>query len=485
MIRIRTKLLIFFLLFIFILNGVAFFLAKYAQESIYQYDNFLSRFFLLNQIAQNTDNLYLDLQTYLNQQTSADYKKYLKDRNQLKSLQQQIPQLKTAQNTLSLKNYENMITSYLEESGIVSGAFQNKQIDSYSRHLIETENIKGYIHQTTLDLINSELTYYKGFYHNLQLKDNYLRKMAMFTFLSTIFLSLFFAYWFSRSLTIPIARLTKGAREISKGKFDGPPIKISTKDEMSLLTGTFNHMRTSIIELIEEMKEKAELDRLVKEMELNHLQSQINPHFLFNVLNTISKKSYIEGAEETSHLIDSVAALLRYNLGNLNHPVTLREEIKVVKEYFYIQATRFQNRVQFNIEEDEQALNQRIPNLTIQPLVENAFIHGIESYEKGGRIEIHIKDYSNVVKVIVRDNGVGMDEEIRESILSTEVPKRQTKTSSGHSTGLGLKNVIRRLRLFYQTDDIIQIESSPGKGTNITLLLPKGKTNNLEEGEKS
>ncbi|HET6871679.1 MAG TPA: sensor histidine kinase, partial [Sporolactobacillaceae bacterium] len=431
-------------------------------------------FFLLNQVSQNTDALYQSLETYLNGQSNADYTAYLYQRKQLKALQQKLPSLLTRENAVSLQNYQNMIASYLEESGTVSEAFKRQEVDTYSQHLSETENIQGYIHQTTLDLINSELTNYNGFYHNLKLKDAYFQRMGLFAFLSSIFLSLFFTFWFSRGITHPIARLTAAAREISKGKFDGAPVKVSTRDEMRFLTQTFNDMRRNIVQLVEEMKQKAELDRLLKDMELRNLQSQINPHFLFNVLNTISKKAYLEEAEETSDLINSVAALLRYNLGKLNQPVTLEQEIRVIKDYFYIQATRFQDRVTFELNLDDEALSLLMPNLTLQPLVENAFIHGIEPYEESGKITVTVKAFKEFVQIDVEDTGKGMAKRTVEAILSDEESVLlNNDKKGGHSTGLGLKNVIRRLQLFYQRKEVVEINSVPGKGTKIRLLLPK------------
>lgn len=473
MIRIRTKLLLFFLFFIIVLNSIAYFLYKNEQDSVQQYDQFLSRFFLLNQVSQKTDSLYQSLETYLNGQSGADLNVYLEQRKQLIALQQKLPSISTKEDSVSLQNYQNMITSYLQESRIVTDAFQKKEVDQYSQHLSETENIQGYIQQTTLELINSNLTNYNGFYHNLQLKDSYFQRMVLFAFLSSFFLSLLFALWFSRGITKPIARLTMAAREISKGKFDGPPVIISTRDEMQFLTRTFNNMRRNIVRLIEEMKQKAELDRLLKEMELKTLQSQINPHFLFNVLNTISKKAFLEGAEETSELINSVAALLRYNLGKLNQPVTLEQEIKGIKEYFYIQAVRFQERVAFKLAVDEKALSLQMPNLTLQPLVENAFIHGIEPYEESGTIAVTVKDFKDYVQIDVEDTGKGIDQSMIEAILSDAEPLVKKDKKGGHSTGLGLKNVIRRLQLFYQKKDVVEINSIPGKGTMIRLLLPK------------
>src|SRR5699024_8626920 len=143
-----------------------------------------------------------------------------------------------------------------------------------------------------------------------------------------------------------------------------------------------NDMRSILHELVEEVKEQSEVDLLDKEMELKQLQYHINPHFLLNTLNTVSKIDYLEDANATSDLIESVAALLRHRLGQIDKNASLRDEVGVVKEYFHIQKIRFSERSQFKLNVDESCLEIEIPRLTLQPLVENAFIHGIEEKEE-------------------------------------------------------------------------------------------------------
>lgn len=164
----------------------------------------------------------------------------------------------------------------------------------------------------------------------------------------------------------------------------GTPIEVQSNDELKVLGDAFNHMRLNIHSLVQEIKDQSELDQLLKEMELKHLQNQINPHFLFNTLNAVSKMAYLEDANATSSLIDSVAAILRHSLGEIDTHVTLGDEVAIVGDYFNIQKSRFSERVQFITEIDETCLAIKIPRLTLQPLVENAFIHGIEEREEGG-----------------------------------------------------------------------------------------------------
>lgn len=471
MIRIRAKLLLFLLVLVLMMNAVAYVLYQNGQQSINQYNAIYNRFYLLNQVSQKTKQVYEVLNSYLEKQTPETYQKYLDARNQLRKVQNNIPLIKTADNHLLAENYDNMITSFLEQCAIVSDAFRHQNIKQYSSHLTQAQQISGFIQETTLNLLNDELNRYQGFYNRMNRKSAYFHSMGIFVFISTFLLGTLFAVWFSRGITQPIERLNHAAEEISRGQFSGEPVMATTKDELRFLTDTFNSMRTNIHGLVEEMKQKSELDRLLKEMELKSLQSQINPHFLFNLLNTVSRTAYLEGADRTSELIESTAALLRHNLSSLDKPTTLGKEMEIIREYFFLQKARFGERVSFKTEIDESCLTVMVPNMILQPVVENAFIHGIESYEKGAEITVRIGYDREDVVAEVEDNGVGMDEKTRRRLLDQE-DAPQHPESKGHSTGLGLKNVIKRLELFNRRKNLVDIQSEIGRGTRVKLRFP-------------
>lgn len=212
------------------------------------------------------------------------------------------------------------------------------------------------------------------------------------------------------------------------------------------------------------------MQRIVKELELQALQSQINPHFLFNTLNVLSKLAFLEGAEQTSDLTISLSNLLRYSLQKLDQPVTLQEELTHIREYAAIQQTRFRDRIGFELEADPSALPVRIPALSLQPLLENAFQHGVAKLEDGGRISLIVQRRTEGICIIVTDNGAGMTEETRLSLLRLEEDREDQEAKA--STGIGTRNVFRRLQLFYNRDDLIEIFSSPGQGTTIQIKIP-------------
>jgi sensor histidine kinase YesM len=174
----------------------------------------------------------------------------------------------------------------------------------------------------------------------------------------------------------------------------------------------------------------------------------------------------IEGSEKTGDYIDKVSSLLRYNLRRLDVPVTIAEEAHNLDNYFYILKTRYgEDRFRFQVDIQPEVSGFRIPLLTLQPIVENALIHGIEDMETGGVIAVSASLQNERVMVEVRDNGKGMDGE-------TLVLLENENQTVGHTTGIGLNNVKERLRIFFGMEELLTIQSVVNKGTTVTLYLP-------------
>lgn len=476
MIRIRTKLILYFIILVVLVNGVAFYLYSSSEQIMREYDRSFQRFLLLNEISQQTNTLVEKMNAYIVEKDPVYLKEFNETNTLLRSNKKRLDsEIENKSNYVVLTNYENMLESFLDDSYIAISAFQDNDINQYSSYFNEATDISGYIQETTMSLINQELTSYQHFYNQLTKRNHYYRITAGL-FLSAVFiLCTILAIRISGGITNPIRRLSLAAKEISAGHLTGEDIKVTSKDELKLLTETFNQMRKNIIELVNEIKDKSELDKLLKELELKNLQNQINPHFLFNTLNNIAKMAYLEEAPETTRLIESVSTLLRYNLENIDKPSTLKDEINVVKEYFYIQQTRFGDRISFYTHIDESCMQIPVPRLTLQPIVENAFIHGVESKEEGGVITLSIFKKADQIFIEVMDNGLGMDGETKQRLLNyvnaDDMHPNELQKRSGHSTGIGVINVIKRLQLFYQEKDVVEIESDLGRGTTFRLKI--------------
>jgi len=474
--RIRSKLLLYFIVLVVLLTSVGMFFYDRSEKLVSEYDESFERFLLLNDISQRSNFLTEKLHGYILDKEKSYLQDYRSEKLKLIKDQKRLVKVMNT-NDVTLTNYKNMIDSFLDEGDATIGAFQQDQINLYSNHFNEVLKVNSFIQESTLALLNNKLTDYQKFYDQMEQQNHYYKLLSISLFAAAFFLSTLLALWISGGITKPISLLSRAAKEISKGNLSGEDIKITTKDELKLLTETFNQMRSNLKVLVTEIKQQGELDKLLKELELRSLQNQMNPHFLFNTLNTVSKMAYLEEAEETSRLIEAVAALLRYNLSDFDKVSTLRDEVSIVKEYFFIQKTRFGDRIQFITEIQEEYLDIEIPSLILQPLIENAFTHGVEEYEENGIIELHIYRLNDHIHVEVIDNGAGMDERTKRKLLhyvdgldnEENVELEKTKEQSN---GIAVKNVIKRLQLFYQQKNVVEIESELNKGTIFRLKIP-------------
>lgn len=220
-------------------------------------------------------------------------------------------------------------------------------------------------------------------------------------------------------------------------------------------------------QLLAEIKAKAELEKLLRESEYKALQAQVNPHFLFNSLNTIARLAYLEGAPKTETVVYSLADLLRNSLKNVDVISTINEEIRYIKEYILIQEVRFGDRIEFRLNIDEKVINAKIPNMVIQPLVENAIIHGLDSKAEGGILSISVIRAGNNLEIIIYDNGVGIPPDFLE-VLN----KHKHVSKSGQITGLGIANVHRRIQYYFGENYGVSIVSDQENGTKVKVKIP-------------
>ncbi|TWT01423.1 sensor histidine kinase [Planomicrobium sp. CPCC 101079] len=476
--RIQKKIWSLTLVVLFIMVIIWAALTYYNQKTQDQYNAILQRYLSLNEVTAASQDLITDLNDYLLQPSEANLNQLGASKANIQEAKSEILILKNEDNEFAMANYMNLIDSLMETTDRSLMYQKQQETEASTNEFSEATRISNYISETTLTLIDTELKTYERLYREIIERSNELKKLGIWLLLLITFLLLLMTYWFSKSITKPVQKLTQSANELAKGRFD-LPIKVESNDEISFLAETFDRMRININNLFMEIQEKAQLEHelqqnklLLKESQLQSLQNQINPHFLFNTLNIMSKKAYLEGAEETSDLLVSVAGLLRYNLKRLDKPVTLHEEVIVLKQYMEIQKARFTERLHLHMEIDESSLGVQMPGLTLQPVIENAVIHTIEPSEEGGNIWFRISHSENIVIIEIEDDGQGMTEEKVKQIL-----RGNSEQTEGQSTGIGFSNVVKRLRLFYGQEDVIEIQSAIGQGTNVMLKIPKKRRN--------
>ena len=209
----------------------------------------------------------------------------------------------------------------------------------------------------------------------------------------------------------------------------------------------------------------------LKEAQLKYLQAQINPHFLFNTLNAGAQLAMMEGADRTYEYVQNVAEFFRYNVKKGNETVTVREEIELVDNYIYILNVRFSGEIHYEKQIDESVLSVRMPAMILQPIVENCVNHGIHEMEGKGKIQLQVYRKEELVCISIRDNGKGINRESVEKILNGTY---RNESNTGSSNGIGMDNVIARLKLYSEMEDVMRIYSDGNDlGTEVIIYLKK------------
>lgn len=375
---------------------------------------------------------------------------------------------------------------FLQEVQVAVNAKRGRDEEVYARSWERAQRIAGYLQseldQMSLQEYRASLRQASLFYQRLGLLQ-LTNAVMLFALIS---LAILLSFWFSWRLSEPLERLSTAATEISRGNYDFD-LPSHGPDEVGRLTTAFERMRLSIIRSIDEIRRTAEVENenlrirtLLRNAEYQALQAQINPHFLFNTLNAASQLAMMEDSPETEKFLNRLALLMRHNIRKLDQPVSLAEELQNLENYLYIITIRFGERIRFEVHQDADVTGVTIPPMTLQPLVENALLHGLKDKEAGGLVSVRVRPLEGGwTGVEVVDNGAGMAPEVVQRVLEdvegAEAPVHEE--SEGQSTGIGMGNVIHRLQLYYGVRDVVALSSVPGQGTSILLRLPVQEVN--------
>lgn len=276
----------------------------------------------------------------------------------------------------------------------------------------------------------------------------------------------------SSMITKPIKALVKSMKKVEQGQFENVTLQTVGHNEISALTNSFNIMTEEIHHLMIQNMEEQEQKR---KSELMALQSQINPHFLYNTLDSIIWMAEGGKNREVVLMTSSLAKLLRQSISNEDEIVTIASEVEYTRSYLTIQKMRYQDRLEFSIDVDPDILDLKIVKLVLQPLVENAIYHGIKYKETKGMIWVTGRNLGSIIVIRVEDNGIGMTEEQLARIFE--------KKTSRKSNGVGAGNVNKRLRLYYGPEYGLTYESQLNVGTTVTIRIPNSAWEEENEEE--
>ena len=274
----------------------------------------------------------------------------------------------------------------------------------------------------------------------------------------SVILSLIFSHSISKRMT----RIGEKMQEIEDGNFNTKLSPTGLK-EIDTLADCFNVMVVKMNELIDKTREE---EAKLGEAERKQLESQLNPHFLFNTLNTIKALARINGEKDIYIISVKLGKLLRSSLSSHVSEVSIRDSLELTESYLTIQRIRFKDKIDYSIEADEEALDVMTPKLIIQPFADNAIVHGLEPMTGQGRVDIKVRKIPGAVEISIEDNGIGFEVD----------PANLDRFRN--STHVGIWNTYRRLQMYYGDSLEFDIQSSPGDGTRITMVLPEKKEGN-------
>lgn len=288
-----------------------------------------------------------------------------------------------------------------------------------------------------------------------------------------ICVSMIITGFISSGLTRPLELLMNTIQKIGNGNVQ-LRAKIVKEDEIGELAQQFNEM----LDQMEELKQKEyQTKQLLNRAEYKALQAQVNPHFLYNTLDTMASIAEIRNCPEVSHMSQSLALIFRYSL-NMKDPFsTVENEIVHLKNYIYVMDMRMHDNIQYTFDVDEMTLKSKLPRLSLQPIVENAINHGLRNKRGKKKIGIQIKREQMDLVICIEDNGVGLDASaINESLRKNELDF----VEKGNS--IGLHNINARLKMLYGNQYGMHLESMLGEGTKVFMILPdRGEDSNNEE----
>ncbi len=362
--------------------------------------------------------------------------------------------------------YEEKCNEILDES--------NESIRSELFYkLLEMQN---YQEQYMQDLIQMTVEVGADEYEQKVPLLNRLPYLLLFFSLLALVVTIIFSGVLSTTLTRPIRRLAEHVRQISDNDFSGGDVQVENRDEIGELVTSFNRMQHAMEENREltdrvhhEEMMRIETEKQLETARLDLLRSQINPHFLFNTLNMISGMAELEDAETTKQMTGSLSHIFRYNLHTTAQFVSLTQELNVIRDYMYLQHMRFGERLKWNIDVEEGIDTDAVsvPAFMLQPLTENAVVHGLSGKESGGSVQIRVYRSEEGLGIEIEDDGVGIPEEKLSAIQLNDV-----STISEDHTGIGMLNVYHRITSLVE-GGAMRVDSTPEVGTKITITLPE------------
>lgn len=295
-----------------------------------------------------------------------------------------------------------------------------------------------------------------------------LQRYLLLVITVLILVAVIIASMVSRTISLPLKRLIREMRQVEMGNFRGE-VNVSSYMEINILVASFNRMVHRIEELIERVKVSSVSE---KNAELHALQSQVNPHFLYNTLDMIYWMLDEKGNDELGEVVLSLSQMFQYSSHwESGVEVTLREELEQIQHYLTIIKVRLEGRLNVQLDIEDEWLDIRMPKMTLQPIIENAVKHGLEPLDRPGILRVCTRKTNSCLEIVIQDNGTGMNQQTLDRLtasLNDDAPPSNSKSKGG----IGLQNLHQRLQHMFGAGSGLKIQSTPSEGTTVIIALP-------------
>ncbi len=443
----------------------------------------------LTHFSQSVTTTEKAMENYVNYRTFESIDAYYNARTKVEEFYENLQEF-PSKNEVAHKEYivHQLTEAFLYYSNLaISARRANSENEILLNYTYAMDNY-NYLISQILELNNLRLQQNAERYDANQAKIVISNTLGVIFFLVFSVLIFFVLYFTITSIMEPLVEISDVAHKVARRNFDVPLFNRETNDEIGNICKAFDRMIISIREYIDTIWEKARTEAELKEKEiemqalytdaqLRALQNQVNPHFLFNTLNTGAQLAMMENADKTCYFIEQVADFFRYNIQQQERMVSIDEELGLVDNFVYIMKVRFGNRLEFKKEIPEGSFPQHIPSMTLQPLVENCIKHGLKNTT--GKVTLKVENEEKYIIISVSDNGEGMPEKTRNAVFqavaseNTRLPTDVLDDNSTHN-GTGLISVFLRLQLQFHRYDLFDITKGDDEiGTKFIIRIPK------------
>ena len=439
----------------------------------------------LNDLSEQLTKVQTAMKEYLENKGSTALNEYYKADQDYRDIMATINHGETMGSMVVMEqNIIHQSERYLKLVDETIQAKRGRNVEKYRAGYEESLVIYEDLQNCIYSLNNEQFKTNTNGYYMLLSSLKYMEMVSIIILLVIGFTNIIILFLLTRSMTQPLIELSHAANEVAEGNFEVEIGQSIGEDEISVVSKAFLQMverlQLYIAEIRESMHRESEMkehelvmESRMKEVQLRNLQAQINPHFLFNTLNAGAQLAMMEGADKTTDFIQNMADFFRYNIKKINMDASIGEEIDLVNKYIYILNVRFTGEIHYHSEVDETVLDVRVPSMILQPIVENAVNYGIRNIDWEGHIYLTVSKDEELIYISIKDNGIGMNKELVENILTGKISATENEGKSD-SNGVGLGNVIERLRIFTGRQDVMHVISEgEGRGSEFVILIPR------------